>query len=75
MKKTLSAAACIAAALVLGWAGVAYANKTSVVIAAPEAASKGSSVTITITVSHNGNNWFHFTDWAYIKVNGTEVQR
>ncbi|TAL31540.1 MAG: hypothetical protein EPN93_17245 [Spirochaetes bacterium] len=56
-------------------AGTAFANKSSVVISAPESAPKGSAVTITLTVSHNGNNWFHFTDWVYVKVNGAEVQR
>jgi desulfoferrodoxin (superoxide reductase-like protein) len=75
MKRTLSAAACIAMTLALFWTSDASANKSSVVISAPESAAKGSSITITITVSHNGNNWFHFTDWAYIKVNGTEVER
>lgn len=53
----------------------AFADKSSVTIEAPEAARKGSIVTIRLTIHHKGNNFLHYTDWAYLKVNGKEVQR
>lgn len=53
----------------------AFANKSSVEISAPAAAKKGSTVTIKITVSHKGNNFMHYTNWAYININGKEAAR
>lgn len=52
-----------------------FADKSSVAIEAPEAAPKGSTVTIRVTVHHKGNNALHYTNWAFLKVNGKEVQR
>ncbi|MBN2040272.1 MAG: hypothetical protein JW864_09540 [Spirochaetes bacterium] len=51
------------------------ADKSSIIIEAPDKAVKGSEITIKIIVTHNGNNMFHHTDWAYIKINGKEVAR
>ena len=53
----------------------AFANKTSVEIQAPESAKIGSKITITVRVIHEGNNFMHYTDWVYLKVNGKEVAR
>lgn len=53
----------------------AFADKSSVSIDAPDTAEKGSEIIIKITVTHNGNNLFHHTDWVYIKVNGSEIAR
>ena len=70
MKPTILAfAACLALAV------PAFANKSSVVIDAPAAAKRGEAVTITVNVSHHGNNFIHHTMWAYVKVNGEEVGR
>ena len=55
--------------------GPLFANKTSVEIKAPESAKKGSEVTVTINVSHSGNNRFHYTDWVYVKADGKEIVR
>jgi desulfoferrodoxin (superoxide reductase-like protein) len=52
-----------------------YANKSSVVIDAPAKASKGEVIKIKVNVSHNGNNFIHHTEWAYISVNGKEIAR
>jgi desulfoferrodoxin (superoxide reductase-like protein) len=51
------------------------ANKSSVEIKAPAEAAKGSTVTITVTVSHSGNNRFHYTDWVYVKAGDKEIAR
>lgn len=55
--------------------GAALADKSGVTIAVPESAARGSEVTIRINVTHHGSNIFHYTKWAYIKVNGKEVAR
>ncbi len=52
-----------------------FADKTSVQIEAPAKAKKGETITITVKVTHDGNNIFHFTNWVYVKVNGKEVAR
>jgi desulfoferrodoxin (superoxide reductase-like protein) len=53
----------------------AFANKTSVTIDGPESAAKGSEITITINVRHDGNNFFHYTKQVYVKANGQEIAR
>lgn len=53
----------------------AHADKSSVQIEAPIKAKVGSTIEITLHVSHNGNNLFHHTDWLYVKINGEEVKR
>ncbi len=52
-----------------------FANETTVKIVAPEKAKVGEEVTIKIEVTHNGNNFLHFTDWVWVKVNGEEYKR
>lgn len=56
-------------------ASTLYANKTSVGIDAPDQAVKGSVIKIKISITHKGNNFFHHTDWVYVKVNGKEIAR
>ncbi len=51
------------------------ANKTSVTLLAPQEVKKGSEVTITVKVSHDGNNILHYTDWVVLKINGKVVKR
>jgi desulfoferrodoxin (superoxide reductase-like protein) len=53
----------------------AFANKSSVKIDAPDSAKNGEIITIKITVSHSANNFFHHTNWVYVKVNGKEIAR
>ncbi len=53
----------------------AVANKTSVRIEADDVVVKGSEVTIKLFVSHKGNNFIHYTDWMYVKINGEEIKR
>ena len=53
----------------------AFANKSSVRIEAPAQAAVGQEITITLHVSHDGNNFLHYTDWVYVTVNGEEVKR
>ena len=52
-----------------------YADKSSVTISAPETAAKGSEVTVKLTITHSANNFFHYTNWVYLKVNGKEFSR
>lgn len=63
----------------LGVSGImispALANKASIQIEAPGDVVKGTTITITLNVSHKGNNWFHYTNWVRVAVNGSEVKR
>ena len=59
--------------LFLTIAPAAWANRSSALIEAPATVSKGKEATIKITVSHNGNNWFHYTQWAKVTANGKEI--
>lgn len=69
-----TAAATGLAALLLTPATV-LADKTAVRIEAPAKAAVGDDITITLNVTHNGNNFFHYTDWVYLTANGKEVGR
>ena len=51
------------------------ADESSVTIEAPANATTGEEITITVTARHDGNNFFHYTDWLYIMVNDREVAR
>ena len=61
--------------MTLSFAESAFADKASVTLEAPESASIGSEITIKITVTHSADNFIHHVDWAYIMVNGKEVER
>jgi desulfoferrodoxin (superoxide reductase-like protein) len=56
-------------------AGLAYADKSAVRIEAPTQAKVGETITITLHVSHQGNNLFHHTDRVTVRINGEEVKR
>jgi len=51
------------------------ADKSSVIIVAPETAAKGTEITIKVTAFHDSNNMFHYTNWLYLMVNDNEVAR
>jgi desulfoferrodoxin (superoxide reductase-like protein) len=53
----------------------AHANKASAAIDAPQAATIGSTINIKVTITHDGNNFIHYTKWAHVLVNGAEVAR
>jgi desulfoferrodoxin (superoxide reductase-like protein) len=55
--------------------GAALADKSAIIIIAPESTAKGTEVTIKINVTHHGNNMFHYTNWVYVKINGKELAR
>ena len=57
------------------FASTAFADKTSVSIESPQSVKKGTEITIKIAVSHNGNNFFHYTNWVYVRANGKEIAR
>jgi desulfoferrodoxin (superoxide reductase-like protein) len=56
-------------------APAALADQTDVRIQAPATAAPDSLITVTVHVTHSGNNFFHFTDWVWLKANDTEIGR
>lgn len=61
--------------LVTLFAITTFANKSSIEISAPANAKKGEVVTIVLKVTHNGNSYFHYTNWVYVRANGKEIGR
>ena len=55
--------------------GLALANQSSVSIEAPQTVEKDSEITIHFTVTHNGNNFLHYTKWLKIMINQKEIAR
>lgn len=55
--------------------GIAFANKSSTSIEAPQSVQKGSEVLLRITVTHKGNSFLHYTNWLRVDVNQKEVAR
>ncbi|OGR08255.1 MAG: hypothetical protein A2511_14770 [Deltaproteobacteria bacterium RIFOXYD12_FULL_50_9] len=66
---------CIGVAVFLLIASTAWANRSSTAIEMPTTVAKGTESTIRITISHNGNNWFHYTQWCKVTANGKEIAR
>ena len=61
--------------IVLVYGGYVWANKSSTSIEVPENIPKGSEITIRVTVTHNANNFLHYTQWLQIMINDKEVSR
>ena len=55
--------------------GAVFANQSSVSLEAPDSVERGSEITIKVHVTHSANNYFHYTKWVSIKVNGEEIAR
>jgi len=51
----------------------AFANKASVSIEAPAEVTKGTEITIRLTVDHSADNFFHHVEWVQLNVNNTQV--
>jgi desulfoferrodoxin (superoxide reductase-like protein) len=47
-------------------------NKSATSIEVPENITKGSEITIRVTVTHNANNYFHYTKSLQIRINGKD---
>ena len=62
-------------AVVFSSAVSSRADQTAVRIEAPAAVAAGSEITITVHVTHEGNNFFHFTDWVWLKAGDHEIGR
>jgi len=56
-------------------AGPAWANKSEAGLEVPGSAAKGSEITIKMTVNHSANSFLHYTEWAWIQMNGKEIAR
>jgi desulfoferrodoxin (superoxide reductase-like protein) len=52
-----------------------WGNKSATSIEVPENISKGSEITIRVTVTHNANSFIHYTQWLQIMINGKEIAR
>jgi desulfoferrodoxin (superoxide reductase-like protein) len=74
MKRMIPCVVLVLSIFMLGY-GLAVANKSSAAIEAPQAASKGSDVTIRVTVTHSANTALHYTEWLKVTVNKKEVAR
>jgi desulfoferrodoxin (superoxide reductase-like protein) len=59
--------------VVLLCANVAFANKASVAIEAPAEVTKGTEITIRVTVDHSADNVFHHVEWVQLNVNNNQV--
>jgi len=55
--------------------GVAFANKSAASIEAPQTATKGSEITIRVTVTHKGNSFLHYTKALQVTANQKEIAR
>ena len=75
MKKIMLIMAWIMVFILGAQVGPSFADKSGAAIEAPSIVEKDSEVTIRITFSHNGNSFFHHTDWAKVVVNQKEVAR
>ncbi len=53
----------------------AFANKASTSIEAPQTPTKGSEITIRVTVTHKGNSFLHYTKWLRVIANQKEIAR
>ena len=51
------------------------ADKSSVSLAPIAQVTKGSTIRIKVLVTHNGNNFLHYTNWVHIMVNGKKIAR
>ncbi len=52
-----------------------FANKSSTSIEAPQTATKGSEITIRVTVTHKGNSFLHYTKALQVIANKKEIAR
>jgi desulfoferrodoxin (superoxide reductase-like protein) len=52
-----------------------WANKSATSIEVPENITKGSEITIRVTVTHSANSFIHYTKWLQIMINGKEIAR
>jgi len=52
-----------------------WANKSATSIEVPENVTKGSEITIRVTVTHSANSFMHYTKWLQIMINGKETER
>jgi len=59
--------------VVLLWANAAFANKASVAIEAPAEVTKGTEITIRLTVDHNADSLFHHVEWVQLMVNNNQI--
>lgn len=54
---------------------IAFANKSSTSIEAPQTVQRGSEIVIKILVTHKGNSFIHYTTWLKVLINQKEVAR
>lgn len=58
---------------ILTWPVLGSANKSSSMLTVDKVGPN--QYTVTVHVEHDGNNFFHYTDWVRLFSNGKEIQR
>jgi desulfoferrodoxin (superoxide reductase-like protein) len=74
MKKSIALGMLILAILLLQ-GDPAFANKSGASIEGPTNVAKGTEVTLRVTVTHNANSSFHYTEWLKVTANKKEIAR
>jgi desulfoferrodoxin (superoxide reductase-like protein) len=74
MKKSIALGMLILVIL-LFQVGPALANKSATSIEGPTSVAKGTEVTLRVTVTHNANSSFHYTEWLKVTANKKEIAR
>lgn len=72
---TVRLARAVLLGLLLMAATPAAADESAVRLDLPTDAAEGTQITITVRVFHNGNDFFHFTDWVLLQADGKEIAR
>jgi desulfoferrodoxin (superoxide reductase-like protein) len=62
-------------AVLLFHCGPAFANKSAASIEGPATVTKGTEVTLRVTVTHNANSSSHYTEWVKVTANKKEIAR
>ena len=55
--------------------GITGADSSSVRLEVPAETKPGSDITVRVFVTHEGNNFFHYTDWLFVAVGEKEIRR
>ncbi len=74
MRKSIILGALVLA-IVFFQVGPSLANKSATSIEGPTSVPKGTEVTLRVTVTHNANSSFHYTEWVKVTVNNREIAR
>ena len=57
------------------FAPAAGADQSAVRLEVPDEVAPGTDVTVRVVVTHDGNNFFHYTDWVVVTAEDKEIAR